>query len=232
MSSLVIKIIALITMFIDHVGYLLFPEQILFRLIGRIAMPLFAFQFAVGLKHTSDYKKKMIKTFIFAILVQIPYTLFAIMAGDTPNLNIIFTFLLASFVIFTINSIPIRDEETKKLNKSNLLSVIFISLLICIFPLVIFNTDYDIYGILLTVGFYYFMDKKRIIILLYPFLAITYACLFPSTTTFLGMFATIVDVPIIYAFNGKKGYKNGNFFYIAYFVHFLVLCLIKYFLPT
>ena len=221
MSSLVIKIIALVTMVIDHVGYLIFPDSLLLRLIGRIAMPLFTFQFAVGLKHTSNFNKKLIKTLIFAILVQIPYTLFAIMAKDTPNLNIIFTFFLASLVIFVIKSIPTRDEETKKINVGNLLSVIFISLIICVFPLVLFDTDYDIYGILLTVAFYYSMDKKRIALLLYPILSLAYAYFFKTTITFLGLFAILVDVPIIYAFNGQKGYKNGNFFYIIYFMHFI-----------
>jgi hypothetical protein len=231
MSSLVIKIIALISMIIDHTGAMFFPDKILFRLIGRLAMPLFAFQYAVGLKHTSNFKKRLLKTLIFAIIVQIPYAIFELKSFGSADLNIIFTFFLASLVVFITNSIPTRDEETGKIKISNLLSVIILSLAICALPLGTLETDYGIYGVLLTLVFYYFMDKKNIIMLLFPLLTFLEAYIFPNTISILGIFS-IVDLLFIYNFNGKKGYKHDNVFYIIYFMHFVVLCLIKYFLPT
>lgn len=36
-----LKLLALATMIVDHVGYFLFPEVIWLRVIGRIAFPLF-----------------------------------------------------------------------------------------------------------------------------------------------------------------------------------------------
>lgn len=36
-----IKILALISMIIDHIGYFIFPQEVWFRIIGRIAFPLF-----------------------------------------------------------------------------------------------------------------------------------------------------------------------------------------------
>lgn len=50
-----IKKIALLTMLIDHVGYLFFPEQVLFKTIGRIAFPIFAYQISIGLHSTSNH---------------------------------------------------------------------------------------------------------------------------------------------------------------------------------
>lgn len=38
-----LKILALLTMIVDHIGYYLFPDQLRLRLIGRIAFPIFLF---------------------------------------------------------------------------------------------------------------------------------------------------------------------------------------------
>ncbi len=38
-----LKVVAILTMIVDHLGYYLFPEVLEFRLIGRVAFPLFLF---------------------------------------------------------------------------------------------------------------------------------------------------------------------------------------------
>lgn len=38
-----LKVLAIITMIIDHLGYYLFPESVWMRLVGRIAFPIFLF---------------------------------------------------------------------------------------------------------------------------------------------------------------------------------------------
>ena len=37
-----LKLIALVTMTIDHVGLLLLPQLVILRIIGRLSMPLYA----------------------------------------------------------------------------------------------------------------------------------------------------------------------------------------------
>ena len=58
MSSFILKIIALLTMTVDHVGALLqmnvgmnYLPAIIMRYIGRIALPLFCFMIAEGVIH-------------------------------------------------------------------------------------------------------------------------------------------------------------------------------------
>ena len=58
-SSFDIRIIAIITMIIDHIGYFFYyalenNEYDILRSIGRISMPLFAFLIYQGYKHTKD----------------------------------------------------------------------------------------------------------------------------------------------------------------------------------
>ena len=47
-----LKLIALITMTVDHMGLILFDQFILLRIVGRLAFPIFAWMIAEGCRHT------------------------------------------------------------------------------------------------------------------------------------------------------------------------------------
>ena len=55
-----LKMLALITMTCDHVGLQLFPDILIFRIIGRLAMPIYAFMIAEGCRHTRNRKKYLL----------------------------------------------------------------------------------------------------------------------------------------------------------------------------
>jgi len=83
MTAFIIKLIACITMLIDHIGFV-FEEPLAaihpalplaMRCIGRLAFPLFAFGIAEGATHTSSPKKYLLRMFIFMLIAQIPYML-------------------------------------------------------------------------------------------------------------------------------------------------------------
>ena len=61
LSGTVIKLIALISMTIDHVGVILYPNVMLFRILGRIAMPIFAYMIAEGCVYTKNKAKVFIQ---------------------------------------------------------------------------------------------------------------------------------------------------------------------------
>ena len=74
MSAFVLKMIAMITMFIDHLGYVVHNGSISwFNYIGRFAFPIFAFQISEGYIHTKDLKKYFFRLFLLAIISEIPY---------------------------------------------------------------------------------------------------------------------------------------------------------------
>ena len=66
MSGNKLKIIACITMLIDHAGLLLYPNLLLLRYIGRISMPLFAFLIAEGCLHTRSKLRYFLSIFSMA----------------------------------------------------------------------------------------------------------------------------------------------------------------------
>lgn len=76
MSSFILKIIALLTMTVDHVGALLqmnvgmnYLPAIIMRYIGRIALPLFCFMIAEGVIHSKKPSKYLLRLGIMATII-------------------------------------------------------------------------------------------------------------------------------------------------------------------
>ncbi len=70
-----LKVIAFVTMLIDHIGYIFFPSVMWLRIIGRVAFPLFAYCLSVGAIYTRDIKRYAFRLLIFALVSQPFYTL-------------------------------------------------------------------------------------------------------------------------------------------------------------
>ena len=70
-----IKLIAIITMTIDHIGYVFFPNIIILRIIGRIAFPLYVYSMMIGYFKTKSLSKYIVRLLLIGIISQIPYSL-------------------------------------------------------------------------------------------------------------------------------------------------------------
>ena len=90
MSVFVLKLLAIGTMFIDHLTYVsalsgfLSPSAAWYRLgraVGRIAFIIFTFLLVNGFEKTSDRKKYLARQILYALVSQLPFTL-AITGGN------------------------------------------------------------------------------------------------------------------------------------------------------
>ena len=241
MSSFVIKIIAIISMLFDHTNDVFIGHLSVFNLIGRIAFPLFSFQLVVGYTYTHNIKKYISRMFIFALISQIPYSIFIyIYTGTYFELNIFFTLATSLICMYILSS--------KNINIY--LKLIYIS--ICLIIAYYLNFDYSIFGILYPLFvfvFYPFQEKfgknrfslsentnKNSIIKLPFFIAgtltlsiVKYIKLIPliSTSWFIELVLfTFIPAIIMIFFNGKKGPSLKYIFYIFYPAHLLLLELI------
>ena len=92
-----LKLIAIVSMLIDHIGSVFFPEVRVLRWIGRLAFPIFCYCMTVGLLYTHDIKKYLFRLGIFALISQ-PCYIFAFHPYDFwsqfTNWNIFFTLFL------------------------------------------------------------------------------------------------------------------------------------------
>ena len=151
MSSFIIKIIAIISMLFDHTNDVFIGHLSVLNLIGRIAFPLYSFQLVVGYTYTHNIKKYISRMFIFALISQIPYSIFIyIYTGTYFELNIFFTLATSLICMYILSS--------KNINIY--LKLLYIS--ICLIIAYYLKFDYSIFGILYPLFifvFYPFQEK-------------------------------------------------------------------------
>ncbi len=94
-----LKWIAIITMTVDHIGVVLYPEFNVLRFIGRLSFPLFAYLLILGMESTRNIRYYFTRLFIFALISQVPFFL-AIDYGPFESLNIFFTLSFGLLFIY------------------------------------------------------------------------------------------------------------------------------------
>lgn len=77
-------------MAIDHAGIVFFPKVVIFRIIGRLSFPLFAWLLAQGEKYTRSFPRYLKRLVLLGLLSQPLYFL----ALSGTRLNILFTLSL------------------------------------------------------------------------------------------------------------------------------------------
>lgn len=207
MSSFQLKCVAIITMVIDHVGAVLFPEQIILRCIGRVSFPIFCFLLVEGYFHTRDVHKYMIRLGIFALISEIPYDLaFRNTLLEFTRQNVFFTLLAGVVMMYAIR-------------RTNQAGIKIIYLMLAMWAAQMLGSDYGAKGILL-IGLYYFLrDNSRAKIILGALWNFTWS----SSVQGYGAMASL---PIM-LYNGKKGKSMKYIFYVFYPVHLLILYFIS-----
>ena len=89
LNSFWLRIIALITMTIDHIGSCLdFNNFFFLRLLGRFAVPLFIFLSVEGALKTSNRKRYIFRIGIFAIVIGIGLGLLTFLGGPYSELGL------------------------------------------------------------------------------------------------------------------------------------------------
>lgn len=101
MNKNILKLLAALTMVIDHAGLLLFPQTAVLRWIGRISFPLFAFCVGDGCVHTRKPWVYFWRVLGLGLACQIVFAAEELLDGGTLRgsqalyLNILFTLALA-----------------------------------------------------------------------------------------------------------------------------------------
>ena len=226
MNLFSIKLIAVVAMAIDHLGIFVFNDNFYFRLIGRLAFPLFAWAIANGGVYTKNIYKYLLRIFILAIISQVPYQLlFSYYGVDNPGLNILFTFSLA-----LVGLIVFKKSRNIVLRICSATALSLVALVI--------NADYGPFGVLAVFVFYLFFDSKVKQILVYLLLVFA----FFVTPIFVNKLASnffevnylnfmeilsVISLLFIASYNNQIGYKMKYVLYIFYPLHLALLYVIK-----
>ena len=242
MSALLLRLIACLAMLIDHIG---FQYNIhLFRCIGRIAFPIFVFLLCNGYRHTSSRLRYALRLGIFALISQVPFSLFCYNSLWHSKGNVFVTLFLSLVCIWTADRL---------LRSKNLRLLAFLpTLAICgLYYFGSLDSDYGIRGILFALTFWFFgkqESKKPGCILAGMLMAIYYPFLLQCARWALGgavpvlsswvltQIYSLLALPLILLYNGRKGNAPASpalaklsqlGFYIFYPAHMLVLWLIR-----
>jgi len=216
-----LKIIAIVTMVIDHVGNILYPDLLFLQMIGRLSFPIFAYLIVLGVESTKKPQKYMITLLSFALISQLSYFL-AFDIQPFERLNILFSLLLSAVTIYFYNK------------KS---PVAFVPLLISI----ILPTEGSYYVVLTAVGMKLLKDTPKLGALVLFALNIQFL-LIPGDLQAQIQILSLLAVPLIllHAKNWLKkeilipekslAYSIRKYtFYFFYPLHLMLLFLVKLF---
>ncbi len=216
MNSTTLKIIAVISMVIDHVGMLFFPQSAEFRIIGRLAFPIFAFLIANGVIHTTNFRKYIGRLAIFALISQIPFYIFTRMLGiEGFPLNIFFTLTLGGLILHLYTRV-----------KNIYISVLATLGIIVLSHFV--NYDYGLYGVMLIVSYYIFR-KNMIFGSLAILVSTIYYYAMPNFFVLQVFSLLAILIIALYKDDAIPSKKYRWIFYWFYPAHLAVLSLIRYF---
>lgn len=218
-----LKIIAILTMLIDHIGAtgvwnvvvqtgserwrILY---IVMRQIGRIAFPIFCFLLVEGFIHTHSRKKYLFRLVLFSFLSEIPFDLaFSGKLISFSNQNVFFTLSIGMICMMLTEWIQEKEEYNKE-------KKIVYAGIVCIVGMLLahlLKTDYSEKGIFCIMILYYFR-KNRIYQVIAGILSFLWEISAPLAFIPIGMY------------NGKRGVQMKYFFYFFYPVHLLILALL------
>lgn len=213
-----LKIIAVLTMIIDHVGAFLVGNNVIMRLIGRLAFPIFAFFIAEGWRYTKSRKKYVLTLLVFALISQIPYVLL----HNWWNFNILFTFLISILCIYLI--------EGYNLNPTLNMVWLVVTGLFLVLSQMFGVVDYGALGVLLVVAFYFIKDQKVRLAIGAAILCVMSLRDFAISGYVLRgftQFVSLISIGLLAFYNGEKGKANLKWlFYITYPTHLLLIYII------
>lgn len=227
LSTNLLKIIAIAAMISDHASVIFLGEQTtLWRNIGRLAFPIFAFLIAQGALHSKNKLKYLLRLIAFAFISEVPYDLaFGSSYFDMSGQNVYFTLSLG------LISVIILDFLMQ--HRVGILGIL--STALCGFGAAYLNSDYGFMGVVVITLMFVFSEAsqsvKYIGFALSAFMtAIAYV---PLTSVYFipAQLPAVFSAVPISLYSGKHGKKmNKYIFYIFYPAHILVLYLIKQFL--
>ncbi len=229
MSLFALKIIATVFMVIDHIGILFFPQTILFRAVGRLAFPIFAFTVANAFHHTKSRRTYLVRMLFLAALCQIPYGL--LYHGLT--LNIFFTLGFGFGIVWLYQGIA-------KGNTFSFPGILLVTGLILFFAWgdhTLFTLQYGGFGLALIFLFHLFYRRKwktaLAQILLLAVTAPVNIFFFQQDISWsLLSLCSALALPLILSYNGNKGRSWKYFFYLFYPLHLLFLQGLYYLLQA
>lgn len=247
LSGCWLKMIAVITMFIDHAAATILERLLMqmpawgpitqqnyqgwyilytvLRTIGRMAFPIYCFLLVEGFYHTRNRAKYAFRLFLFALISEVPFDMAFNQGFFDMSYNNVFLTLLIGLVTIWCSDMVIRRTETENFSKGKKAGMIVLRVIMLAIVLItgsvvaeILHTDYGACGVI-AIFIMYMLYHRRMLG-------------FALMVLELGLLGGIIEWAAIlmlipmHFYNGTRGKQNKYFFYVFYPVHLLILSLI------
>ena len=206
MTGFQLKLLAMLAMTADHIGAVFFPEIPLLRWIGRLAMPVLCFFIGEGLRHTRSPRRYLLRLTGFALLSELPFDLAFYGGIEWGHQNAYFTLALGLLALWAIQS---RGMEGWLLALTAALAA---ELLGC---------DYGMYGVLLILLLDRFHSARSEQLAAAALLNLAFFGLQTQTLS-------LIALPLLWLYNGKRGRDDRRLFYLYYPAHLCVLGILRF----
>lgn len=221
MNSFILKMIACLTMLIDHAAIVFYSRlpggmYWVMRGVGRLAFVIFCFFIAEGFTRTRSRVLYALRLALFALLCEIPFDLLCFgWVMDLSHQNVYVTLLLGLLGLWGYEA----------LRKQNLSAVGLLCPIGCAALAELLCADYGAGGVLL-IAVIYLLRKNKVGQGIGVLAVLGSMCIGSSPLQLLG----IVGWLLCLSYNGQLGPKIKYAFYAFYPLHMLGLHLLRYIL--
>lgn len=219
-SGSVLKIIAIVSMVIDHCAYFLMDNNSTLyeamRCVGRIAFPVFAFLIAEGFAYTHNRKRYFTRLLVFAVISEVSWYL---LNGADGTHNVMFTLALGVVALAVLEKL----KENSVLCGIAILSIAYLATWS--------GVDYEWRGILMILVFNLLRNQNDNLPFSYGRM-MQLLCAFPLMMHY-GSIGALLACMTKFLYDGARGFIKGNVakygFYAFYPVHLLLIwCVITF----
>ena len=258
MSTFMLKILAVLFMFLDHIYLYFFAPSVgaslILTCIGRMAYPLFLFCMVWGYHYTRSRKTYLLRLYLLSIFMTVfSYAIDYYLPTDGfgyGNHNIFLSMFLVGVVISTIEAFQ-KDRKKGGIMLGAIFAVQILysyteRILHIIFPFMpgfsgdtitgvipnLYLNEYGFEFVALGVLMYFLKEKKDLFCVMYVLFCIAQ---FSNEIVWgeLGVptqWLMIAALPLMMRYNNEKGYGMKYFFYIFYPAHTFLLFYIANFI--
>lgn len=240
-SSSTLKLIAVVTMLMDHIGAVILEplmmqggyvglvgyDPVLYEVntflrlvIGRMAFPIFCFLLVEGFVRTSNVYRYGLRLLLFALVSEVAFDL--ALNGvwlESSYQNVLFTLLVGILVMIVCNRVEAK-EWNRVLTAATEVAVLFVGMELAD----VLRTDYGGYGVLCIASLYFFRKDRRVQLLAGTVAFVAGDFLLHGSLNEL--LAPLGFVAAAY-YDGRRGLKLKYLFYVFYPAHLLVLYIVR-----
>lgn len=229
LSGNALKLIAAVSMLLDHIGVIFFPRVAIFRILGRLAFPIFAFMIAEGCRYTRNKARYFLTMASLTLVIQTVYYI----ALDSLNMCILFTFSLSILIIYALQWFKRSMFSPHVKTHVKVFSfLLLLGMTVGVYVLDMFiYMDYDFVGCMIPVlasiphseenypDSVKKLDKHYVSILIMGI-----GLIWLALVNIRIQFFSLITIPLLLMYSGKRGkLKMKYFFYLFYPLHLVLL---------